>query len=144
MDQLDILVDYYVEGSVESGHSSEGKDLLKRALVQEVLKSTKERLSDEAVAEMKARLEREEEEKRRQLGLRRAAQLISEALFIALLVGLVVNQATNILEIIRQRLNWGSISFPLVVIFLSVVIIIFAVIKEIGFRTGKEDNSNGG
>lgn len=139
MDRLEQLVDLFVESNTNEDSSLKDKRLLKQALTREILDVAKERASKEEERKLKARLQTLEKEERARLKQRRIAELIISAIILAFLVGLIVNQTTNLLEQIRSGMAWGEVIFPLACILVLSLIVILFLVLQIGIKLGHRE-----
>lgn len=126
MKKLDNLVDFYVEEKTDDKVSSKDKKLLKEALVSKVLQEVKADLTQAEKDDLKKILEQE----RKALRRGSIAELILDAVVLAFLVGLAVNQLTNIFDQLRlgvgiSVLHWAIVSL----IFLAILVILFLFVK---------------
>ena len=134
MGKLNELVDFFVEESVKEKRSPEQKRLLKQALTNTVLAEVKEQLTAVERQKQTNELQRAEKAERLRLKRERIAAFIVEALFLALIVGLIVNQLTNLIEQVRLGMNWSEIILPVVLIFIGALIITWFLVAQIGIK----------
>lgn len=126
MKKLDSLVDFFVEGRTNDTVSAKEKKLLKEALVNEVLQEVKANLTQAEKDALKKSLEQERKELRRGS----IAELILDAVVLAFLVGLAVNQLTNIFDQLRLGVGIGVLRWAVVsLIFLAILVIVFLFVK---------------
>lgn len=126
MKKLDSLVDFFVEGRTNDTVSTKDKKLLKEALVNEVLQEVKADLTQGEKDALKKSLEQERKELRRGS----ISELILDAVVLAFLVGLAVNQLTNIFDQLRLGVGIGVLRWAVVsLIFLAILVIVFLFVK---------------
>lgn len=126
MKKLDSLVDFFVEGRTNDTVSTKDKKLLKEALVNEVLQEVKADLTQAEKDALKKSLEQERKELRRGS----ISELILDAVVLAFLVGLAVNQLTNIFDQLRLGVGIGVLCWAVVsLIFLAILVIVFLFVK---------------
>ena len=126
MKKLDSLVDFFVEGRTNDTVSTKDKKLLKEALVNEVLQEVKAGLTQAEKDALKKSLEQERKELRRGS----ISELILDAVVLAFLVGLAVNQLTNIFDQLRLGVGIGVLRWAVVsLIFLAILVIVFLFVK---------------
>ena len=126
MKKLDSLVDFFVEGRTNDTVSTKDKKLLKEALVNEVLQEVKADLTQAEKDALKKSLEQERKELRRGS----ISELILDAVVLAFLVGLAVNQLTNIFYQLRLGVGIGVLRWAVVsLIFLAILVIVFLFVK---------------
>lgn len=126
MKKLDSLVDFFVEGRTNDTVSTKDKKLLKEALVNEVLQEVKADLTQAEKDALKKSLEQERKELRRGS----ISELILDAVVLAFLVGLAVNQLTNIFDQLRLGVGIGVLRWAVVsLIFLAILVIVFLFVK---------------
>ena len=106
--------------------STKDKKLLKEALVNEVLQEVKADLTQAEKDALKKSLEQERKELRRGS----ISELILDAVVLAFLVGLAVNQLTNIFDQLRLGVGIGVLRWAVVsLIFLAILVIVFLFVK---------------
>lgn len=126
MKKLDSLVDFFVEGRTNDTVSTKDKKLMKEALVNEVLQEVKADLTQAEKDALKKSLEQERKELRRGS----ISELILDAVVLAFLVGLAVNQLTNIFDQLRLGVGIGVLRWAVVsLIFLAILVIVFLFVK---------------
>lgn len=128
MAMLDVLINSFLDQKLGEKHTKEEKALLQNALKQEIVRDVKK--------QYKAELKQIEKNERAQLKRRRFASFIVEALFLATLVGLVVNQLTNLLEQIQIGMNWGAVRTPIILIVILIAVITWFLFIQIGIKSG--------
>lgn len=143
MGKLNELVDFFVEESVKEKQSPAQKRLLKQALTSDVLAEVKKQLTAAEKQKQKNELQRAEKAERLRLKRERIATFIVEALFLALIVGLIVNQLTNLIEQVRLGMNWSEIILPLVLIFIGALIITWFLVAQIGIKLKGDESLDG-
>lgn len=98
---------------------------LQSTLTQEVREEIKAELLEEEIATMKARVSQEEATLRHSSLIQNIKTLFLDGFLIALLVGLVVNQVTDIFSYFKT--GNGNIPFTLLLIFILLVLIFLLV-----------------
>lgn len=123
---LDNLVDSYVTKHFRPGMSENEKNEIKRSVTDRVEDEIKKRIEEKQLSQMRQRVEAEEEQFRNHLYQERISDLITEAVFIAIFVGLLVNQATVLIDAFctsRSDPLWCS---ALLILIFAVFILLIA------------------
>ena len=108
---LDTLVDSYAAKHFRPGMSNAEQNLIKKGVVRDVRNEILNHLEQEELAQIRQKVEEEETSFRNQLYQERISDLITEAIVIAIFVGLLVNQITVLIDAFRNSQPyplWGS------------------------------------
>ena len=118
---LDKLVDTYVRQAqknlgLEEAQDAEAVEEMKDMVYQQVSKEVLRCYEEDLIQKMRRR--------------KTLVEVIVDAVFLATLIGLTVNQVTNLMEQIRLALGFGPVATPIVLILLlAIVIFLFAIVR---------------
>lgn len=134
---LDKLIDAYVcqeqkKLGLDGADAQDAEDVkrLKKHMYALVSDEVRAREGEDYFQEMRQRVDQEEKRRRQAWRRKNLAEVVIDAIFLAVLIGLTVNQATNLMEQIRQRLGWSPVTTPvMLILLLAIVIFLFAIVK---------------
>lgn len=122
--QLDKVVGYYVRHACHSGVTDQEElAQITEAIKMNILKETLPQISESMLSEAKQKVEEEAKQYRKKLFQRVKVSLIIETIFIAFLVGIIVNQVTNLIPdkpwLVAPFVIIGSLAVCILMIFLA-------------------------
>ncbi len=132
---LDKLVDTYVRQAqknlgLEEAQDAEAVEEMKDMVYQQVSKEVLRCYEEDLIQKMRQRVDQEETQRRQAWRRKTLVEVIVDAVFLATLIGLTVNQVTNLMEQIRLALGFGPVATPIVLILLlAIVIFLFAIVR---------------
>lgn len=132
---LDKLVDAYVRQAqkqlgLEEAQDAEAVEEMKALVYQQVSKEVLRCYEEDLIQKMRQRVDQEETRRRQAWRRKTLVEVIVDAVFLATLIGLAVNQATNLVEQIRLALGCGPVETPIVLILLlAIVIFLFTIVR---------------
>lgn len=123
MGRLESVVDFYVDKKFVNNFTTEAdeKDFIKKWLIDDIIKEVKQRMTDEELEVLKEKLHQEEV----RLRTKQISKFIIEAIFVAFIVGMITNQATNFISEICMHQNWNQlfVSLLFIAIFLLIMVL---------------------
>lgn len=99
---------------------------LQSTLIQEVREEVKAELLKEEIATMKARVSQEEANLRRSASIKNIKTLLLDGFLVAFLVGLIVNQVTDIFSYFKT----GNGNIPLTLLFILILIVLICLLVQ--------------
>lgn len=140
MGDLNDVVEFFVEGIVKETRTVEQKKLIKDALTKKIIDEVNEQITEEEKSARMKKLRKLENEERARLKRGRIATFILDAVLLAFLIGLAVNQITNLLEQMQKGLNWNVIIFSTVLLILLFIIITWLLFVQMGISLKSEES----
>lgn len=125
MAMLDVLLDSYIKERLRDGVSEQEQREMRKAIYNDVLDDSIHLIEEKKLEEMDRRVQEAEARKRDALKRKRLSAIILETIFLAIFIGLFVNQLTNLIDTGR---------FSIVTILICLVGILLMMAALVGIK----------
>ena len=132
--RLDKIIEFFVENT-STEKNPENKELLKKAIREQLLKEIKSELTAEEIERLQKSARKAQKAQER----KRLKTYILEAILVAFVVGLTVNQVTGMGDIILSALGWNEAVWTVVAIIVLLIFLTWFVAAQIMAQLGDDD-----